>query len=96
MRRSLETWFEANHIHPKVVAECDDNALIMSLGQAKVGFFISPTIVGKEVVRQYKVREVGCLDGLTEKFYAVSIDRKIEHPAVKAIVNNAKSSIFKG
>jgi len=40
------------------------------------------------------VREVGCLEGIVEKYYAVSMDRRIKHPAVQAIVEHAKNSIF--
>ncbi len=94
LRRSLEGWFESHGIRPKVVAECDDSALIMSLGQSKVGFFMAPQVVGKEIVRQYRVREVGVLDGVVEKFYAISMDRRIKHPAVKAIVDYAKTDVF--
>lgn len=95
LRRSLEGWFESHKIRPIVVAECDDGALIKSLGQAKAGFFVALNISASEVVRQYRVREVGCLDGVVERFYAVSMDRRIKHPAVKAIADYAKSSVFR-
>ncbi len=95
LRKSLEVWFESHKIRPIVVAECDDSALIRSLGQVKVGFFVAPSIIGSEIVRQYRVREVGCLEGIVEKFYAVSMDRRIKHPAVKAIADYARSEVFK-
>ncbi|MCK5126839.1 MAG: transcriptional activator NhaR [candidate division Zixibacteria bacterium] len=95
LRRSLEQWFESHKIRPRVVAECDDSALLSVMGQEGLGFFAAPSVIGIEVAKQYHVREVGRLDGIFEKFYAVSMDRRIKHPAVQAIVENAKSGVFK-
>jgi len=95
LRRSLERWFESHKIRPKVVAECDDSALIKALGQASIGFFVAPSVAGSEIVRQYRVREVGRLEGVVERFYAISMDRRIKHPAVQAIVDYAKSEVFR-
>jgi len=94
LRRSLEQWFESHKIRPRVVAECDDSALLKVMGQKGLGFFAAPSVVGIEVARQYHVRELGRLDGAVEKFYAVSMDRRIKHPAVQAIVENAKKGVF--
>lgn len=95
LRRSLEQWFESRKIRPRVVAECDDSALLKVMGQKGLGFFAAPSVVGNEVARQYRVREVGRLKGVVERFYAISMDRRIKHPAVQAIVDNAKSDVFR-
>jgi len=95
LRRLLEQWFESNKIRPRVVAECDDSALLKVIGQEGIGFFTAPSIIKNEVMKQYRVREIGRLDGVVEKFYAVSMDRRIKHPAVQAIVENAKTGIFR-
>jgi LysR family transcriptional activator of nhaA len=76
------------------VAECDDSALVKSLGKAKVGLFVAPGITRAEIMKQYNVREVGRLDGVVERYYAVLMDRRIKHPAVQAIVDHAKDSVF--
>ena len=94
LRRSLEQWFESHKIRPRVVAECDDSALLKVMGQEGLGFFAAPSVVGSEVARQYHVREFGRLGSEIEKFYAVSMDRRIKHPAVQAIVENAKKDVF--
>ncbi len=94
LRRLLEQWFESHKIIPRIVAECDDSALLNVMGQAGMGFFAAPSVVGNELARQYSVREVGRLDGVIEKFFAVSMDRRIKHPAVQAIVENAKNGLF--
>jgi len=94
LRGSLERWFESHNIRPKVVAECDDSALIKSLGKTNVGLFVAPQITGKETMQQYRVKEIGYLDNIEENYYAISMDRRIKHPAIQAIVEYAKRSVF--
>lgn len=94
LRRSLEQWFEAENIHPAVAAEVEDMALLQVLGQEGLGLFAAPTVVEDEIRRQYRVEPVGRIEAVKERFYAISIDRKLKHPAVLAISKAAKSSLF--
>jgi len=94
LRRSLEQWFEAENIHPAVAAEVEDMALLQVLGQEGLGLFAAPTVVEDEIRRQYRVEAVGRIAAVRERFYAISIDRKLKHPAVLAISKAAKSSLF--
>jgi LysR family transcriptional activator of nhaA len=94
LRRSLEQWFEAENIHPAVAAEVEDMALLQVLGQEGLGLFAAPTVVEDEIRRQYRVEAVGRIEAVRERFYAISIDRKLKHPAVLAISKAAKSSLF--
>jgi LysR family transcriptional activator of nhaA len=94
LRRSLEQWFEAEDIHPTVAAEVEDVALLQVLGQEGVGLFAAPTVVEDEIKRQYGVRPVGRIEAVKERFYAISIDRKLKHPAVLAISRAAKNELF--
>jgi LysR family transcriptional activator of nhaA len=90
LRRGLEQWSVEQGIRPRVVAEADDSALQMTLGEAGIGLFVAPSVVEEEVVRQHGVRVLGRLDRVRERFYAVSIDRKLKHPAVVAISEGAR------
>ncbi len=96
LRGSIEQWFEMNNIRPNVVAECDDSALVKSLGRSSVGLFVASRITSKEIRQQYRVREIGLLDGVVEKYYAVSMERHIEHPAIQAIIEHARDQVFGG
>ncbi|UCE62043.1 MAG: LysR family transcriptional regulator, partial [Phycisphaerales bacterium] len=58
------------------------------------GLFASPTVIEKEVRRQYGVRVVGRLESVRERFYAISAERKVKHPAVIAIANAARDKLF--
>jgi LysR family transcriptional activator of nhaA len=90
MRRALEHWFLEQSIRPRFVAEVDDSALMKTLGQAGYGLFAAPSVVADEIVRQFNVEEVGTLERVKERFYALSVERKLKHPAVVAICEGAR------
>lgn len=94
LRRSLDQWFATRGIRPKVVGEFEDNALLKVFGQAGMGLFPASSIIADEVQRQYRVRPIGTLKGLRERFYAISVERKLKHPAVIAISEEARQKVF--
>ncbi len=94
IRRALEIWFDEQGLRPTVVAQFEDSALLKVFGQAGRGVFPAPTVVKDQVCKQYGVRALGELDSVRERFYAISPERKIKHPAVACIVESAKSGLF--
>jgi LysR family transcriptional activator of nhaA len=94
LRRSLEQWFEREEIKPVVVAEFEDRALMKAFGEANAGLFTSPTTVEDDVVAKYGVRVIGRTDEIRERYYAISAERRIKHPAVVAITESARSTLF--
>jgi LysR family transcriptional activator of nhaA len=94
LRRALDAWFDGRDMRPKVVAEFDDAALATVLGEAGLGAFVVPAVVEEEIRSRYKVRRVGRLDNLRQRFYAISVERKIRHPAVAVICEAARTHIF--
>ncbi len=94
LRRSLEQWFEAQNIRPLVVGEFQDSALLKTFGQAGLGVFASPTVTEKEVRRQYGVSVLGRAESVIERFYAISVERRLKHPAVVAIAEAARDKLF--
>ena len=94
LRRSLAQWFDQIGVHPRVVGEFEDSALLKTFGQAGSGVFAVPSVVTSEVQRQYQVRKIGEADGIVERFYVISVERKIQHPAVAAICDTARQALF--
>jgi len=94
MRRSLNQWFEAEAIHPVVAGEFEDSALLTVFGQQGKGLFAAPSAIETEVLDQYGVQVLGRLEDVREHFYAISIERKLKHPAVIAICEAAKKTLF--
>lgn len=93
-RRSLDRWFEASGIRPRVVAEFDDSGLLKSFGQGGEGIFVAPTVVDEAVYQQYGAAVVGRTDQVVERFYAITVERRIKNPAVAAISQYAKHNLF--
>lgn len=94
VRRSLHGWFDARKIRPRVLGEFDDSALLKAFGQKGLGLFAVPRIVEADVCRQYRVRRIGLMRGVKERFYAVSVERRLRHPAVVAISEGARRDLF--
>jgi LysR family transcriptional regulator, transcriptional activator of nhaA len=94
LRRSLNQWFEKNSIQPRVVAEFEDSALLQAFGADGAGIFCAPTVVEKEVMHQHGVLLLGRAPQLRERFYAISVERRIKHPAVVAISDAARLELF--
>lgn len=94
LRRTLDMWFDSNDIRPAIVGEFEDSALMKVFGQAGLGAFVAPSAIVDEVCRQYRVRVIGELPGLHERFYAISVERRLKHPAVVALSEAARSELF--
>ncbi|MGR9089952.1 MAG: LysR substrate-binding domain-containing protein [Gammaproteobacteria bacterium] len=93
MRRRLDDWFEQNDIRPLVVADFDDSALMKAFGEADVGVFPAPSAIAEKVESMYNAKLIGGAHELTEKYYAISPERKIKHPAVRPITDHARSRL---
>lgn len=87
----LLNWLDSLHIHPRIVGEFDDSALMKAFGQAGAGAFIVPTAIADEVAKQFGVAIVGDTEIVREQFYAISVERRISHPAVAAITETARA-----
>jgi LysR family transcriptional activator of nhaA len=94
LRRSLDQWFEAEDIHPFVVGEFADSALLQVFGQGGTGLFAAPSVIEAEIRQQYGVQPVGRIEAVRERFYAISVERKLKHPAVLAISETARRALF--
>ena len=89
MRKLLEDYFHENSIHPHVVAEFADSALLKSFGQVGAGLFPIPSAVVSTVSEQYQVEELARLEGVIERFYIAFTAGREQNPAVRAILDQA-------
>jgi LysR family transcriptional activator of nhaA len=94
VRRELDQWFVASRVRPTVVAEFDDSALMYAFGEEGKGVFPSPSVFEAEFRSRYNVEVVGHAKSVKQHFYAISVDRKIQHPAVVAIIKAARGEVF--
>lgn len=94
LRLALERWFEASGIHPVVAGDFDDSALLKTFGAEGEGFFAAPSAIAADLEETYRVKRVGNAEGLLERVYAVTTERRLVHPAVLAILKSAKEEVF--
>ena len=94
LRRELDYWFQAKGIRPHVAGEFEDSALLKVFGQAGAGVFTVPSVIEDEVARQYEVEPVGTAPEITERFFAISPERRVRHPGVVAICEAARGELF--
>lgn len=96
MRRSLNLWFERRRIYPVVAGEFDDSATMYCFGRDGVAAFPAPALVKNEIETEYGVSAVGLAGDVRERYYAISIEDKVSHPAVKAISESARRTLSRG
>jgi len=94
LRRSLDQWFAQQGVRPAVVGEFEDSALLKSFGERGIGLFGGPTAIEAEIRRQYSVIPLGRIEQVRERFYAISAERRLTHPAVVAISEAAREKLF--
>lgn len=96
VRGRLMRWFGEQQLQPRIVGEFDDSALMKAFGQSGIGVFIAPSVIADEVQHQYGVEVIGQTDEVNELFYAISVERRLNHPAVVAVTSAAREAFFAG
>jgi len=94
LRRSLEKWFMSLGIRPRIVAEFEDESLMKSVASSGHGFIPVASVVAEEAVDRYKVRIIGATEKCAGQFYAITAERRLTHPAVVLITENAQKTLF--
>lgn len=91
LRRGLDEWFDRHRLRPHIVGEFADMALLKAFGHAGAGCFAAPTALEEDVQRQYGVEVIGRAEEVRERYWAISSERRIRHPAVGAVVSGARA-----
>jgi LysR family transcriptional activator of nhaA len=89
-RKLLDQWFLDQKIKPMIVGEFADSALLQIFGDAGDGMFPAPTVLEAHLKSKYSVQLVGEIGKLKQRFYLISAEKRIKHPAVVAIIEGAK------
>lgn len=95
IRMHLQQWFDSHYLQPNIIGEFDDSALMKEFGQAGIGVFAAPTAIKDELKKKYGVISIGRAEEVVIRFYAISVQRRISHPAVNAITETAREWLFR-
>jgi len=94
LRRRLDDWFESLELYPRIAGEFDDSALLKAFGEAGAGIFAGPGAIEAEICRMYRMAVIGQTDKITERYYAISPERRLSHPSTVMITDAARSDLF--
>lgn len=89
LRRELEKWFRDESIQPRVVAEFEDLALMKVMAAEGRGFIAVPALALNEAEKRYGFAVVGPAKSCRLRFFAITGERRLRHPAASAITGNA-------
>jgi LysR family transcriptional regulator, transcriptional activator of nhaA len=89
LRRSLDRWFQSIHVTPRIVAEFEDAALMKVMASDGRGFIPVPSVVAQEAVDRFSLRIIGATNKCRDQFFAITAERRIDHPAVAALTRAA-------
>lgn len=94
LRPALDDWFQSQGVTPTVVAEVEDSALLKTLAQDGLGLVAVHEVIEGEACRQYDLVRLQRLDDVRTRIYALSVERKLRHPALQAITDGARQGMF--
>ena len=95
LRRALDEWFEKEGVRPRVVGEFEDSALMKVFGHGGSAVFPAPAAIEQDINRFYGVRVAGRTSEVKERYYAISVERRLKHPGVLAITSAAREDVFR-
>jgi len=89
IRRALDQWLDKKSVHPVLVGEFEDYAMLREFARAGHGFAPVPSILEEQFRREYGFAPVGIAEGVKAEFYAISVERRVKHPAIIAMTEKA-------
>lgn len=94
VRRLLNQWFASRKIRPDIIAEFEDSELLKEHGRRGTGLFAASQLLERHTTKNYRVQLLGTLEGVQVRYYAISLERPVKHPAVAAIIQTATDEIL--
>lgn len=94
LRRSVENWLRVNDLKPRILGEIDDTALLKVFAEAGLAFVPGPLAIRKEIETQFDLQLLVELPDVQERFFAITVERRLRNPAVAAICESARVKLF--
>lgn len=94
LRQEIDRWLDARGLRANVTGQIEDSALLKIFGRAGRGLFPAPSVFATEICQQYNVEVIGELEDVRERFYAISGERRLKHPAALKVCQFAREQLF--
>jgi LysR family transcriptional activator of nhaA len=93
LRRQIERWLVDRDIRVNVEGEYDDAGMMRTAGLQGQGLFPVRAAIRAEVEDSRTVMLVGPLEGVIERYYVLSTERRVRHPAVSAVIERGRAEL---
>lgn len=90
IRRTLDQWLNRQEVRPILIGEFEDYAMLREFARAGHGFAPVLSVMEESFRRELGFARIGRAQGVKAEFFAISVDRKIQHPAIAAMTSNAR------
>lgn len=94
LRRSVDQWLSTLDVSVRIIGEFDDTALMKVFAEAGLGFVPAPSVISKDLDEKFRLHPLCPIPDAVESFFAISIERRLKHPAVAAISELARQRLF--
>jgi len=94
VRSDLDSWLASKGVRPRVVGEFDDTALMKVFAERGRGIFAAPTAIEDAIIDLHRLEVVGRTEEVRQGYYAITVERRLHHPAVVAIAESARKDLF--
>lgn len=94
LRRELDQWFEERGIFPQIIGEFEDPALMSAFAQAGKGLYVAPDAVEDTRIGEGRLMRAGRMRPLRQRFYLLTVQRRIGHPTVARLAGAARERLF--
>jgi LysR family transcriptional activator of nhaA len=95
IRRTLDQWLEKQDVRPILIGEFEDYAMLREFARGGHGFAPVPAVMEEAFRREFDFARIGRAHGVKAEYFAISMERKIKHPAIAAMTSNARQIFTK-
>jgi LysR family transcriptional activator of nhaA len=96
LRRALDAFFRDLGVVPRIMGEFDDSALLKAFAQDGLGVLFAPMAVEGPINEELGLSSLGRVGSVRARFFALTSERRIKHPAVVAMSKGARRGVVKG
>lgn len=94
IRTEFDALCEQLGVKVSVLAEVDDMATMRLLARDTEAVALVPSVVVRDELRSGLLSELCVVPGLLETFYAITVDRRFQHPLIKALLARDEDEIL--
>lgn len=85
IRLQVDRFFEEHGRRCRLMGEFEDSALMKSFSELGAGLFPAPMALAEDLERQHGAALLGSLGNAAVSYFAVTVERYLEHPGVAAV-----------